>query len=189
MATESGRGAYNQIEIYNKRLAKLAGNVGVKISDVTDQPEEVDVDTSGMTPYEKGRYEATLLLSNVREVCLDSAGGCTHTPRPRRSLQDTKTLDSLNQGQTRQRAAVSNRVRRNLRDAKVSMETLRKDAKKAGTLDDFAELEKHYKKTENMYAPQTPQRKRSVATLRTPSTGTSSVSGAPTPRLPRRRSV
>ena len=58
----------HDIEIYNRRLGRLAVQMGIPLDEDTEVVQEID--TSGMSTYEKGRCECTVLMSRVREVCL-----------------------------------------------------------------------------------------------------------------------
>eukprot|EP01060_Flectonema_neradi_P030612 TRINITY_DN4491_c0_g1_i1.p1 TRINITY_DN4491_c0_g1~~TRINITY_DN4491_c0_g1_i1.p1 ORF type:complete len:280 (+),score=66.58 TRINITY_DN4491_c0_g1_i1:88-927(+) len=117
--------------VYMRRLEKIAMDVGVNISG-KEEPETT-VDTSGMSKYERGRFQCAQMMKQVRE--------------------DTKTLDEMQGPQVKitRKAEVSNRLKRNIRQMKAESQSLKKEAAKEGRLDDFSDLVRHMKKTEAMY--------------------------------------
>eukprot|EP01059_Diplonema_ambulator_P036309 TRINITY_DN9009_c0_g3_i1.p1 TRINITY_DN9009_c0_g3~~TRINITY_DN9009_c0_g3_i1.p1 ORF type:complete len:300 (+),score=73.66 TRINITY_DN9009_c0_g3_i1:118-900(+) len=96
-----------------------------------EKEDEPQVDTTGMSKFEKGRYECSLIMVSIRE--------------------DTRALDTMDGGNARRKAELSNRIRRNLRDLKTKSAAIKKDALHQGKGEEYTDMIKHVRKTETMY--------------------------------------
>eukprot|EP00754_Rhynchopus_humris_P015080 Rhum_TRINITY_DN14425_c0_g1::Rhum_TRINITY_DN14425_c0_g1_i1::g.90034::m.90034 len=128
---------HNDLHLHMVKLKKLAGKCGAQVDgeDASKQAEP-EVDTSNMTRYEKGRYEVTRLMSDIRTDLAD--------------IQEIEKSGGDSKTQTR-KVQLANKVRKDIRAMKKETHTLKTDANKEQKLDEYDELVQHMKKTEKMW--------------------------------------
>eukprot|EP01062_Namystynia_karyoxenos_P002935 TRINITY_DN11025_c0_g1_i1.p1 TRINITY_DN11025_c0_g1~~TRINITY_DN11025_c0_g1_i1.p1 ORF type:complete len:299 (+),score=132.12 TRINITY_DN11025_c0_g1_i1:134-1030(+) len=131
-----------------RKLERLQLEVGLPEGQ-EGSPTSPAVDTSKMTRYEKGRYEAAQQMSRIRN--------------------DIQSLDDLQQSgkmTAQKKAELSNRVRKGLGSLKTQVKELAKDADKEGKLrpgpdgspSDYDELSKHMTRTQQLWRRRNAQR-------------------------------
>ena len=128
---------HNDLHLHMVKLKKLAGKCGAQVEGEDGSKQaEPEVDTSNMTRYEKGRYEVTRLMSDIRTDLAD--------------IQEIEKSGGDSKTQTR-KVQLANKVRKDIRAMKKETHTLKTDANKEQKLDEYDELVQHMKKTEKMW--------------------------------------
>eukprot|EP01060_Flectonema_neradi_P002885 TRINITY_DN11803_c1_g1_i1.p1 TRINITY_DN11803_c1_g1~~TRINITY_DN11803_c1_g1_i1.p1 ORF type:complete len:319 (+),score=74.07 TRINITY_DN11803_c1_g1_i1:108-959(+) len=122
-----------EINNYMRRLQRIAEEVGVDASGEVEEEEKVD--TSNMTAYEKGTYQATKSMAALRE--------------------DIIVLDDVEKGKQQvtatQKAQITQRITRGLRMLRTETANLNKVANRENRISDYNELVKHVERTEELY--------------------------------------
>ena len=117
---------------YMEKLRKVGVAVGAQLDGANEVKDEPEVDMSQWTEYEKGRYQVTKRMSEIRE--------------------DLSSLQEMEKGgDTTKKTHLSNKVRKNIRAMKAEASSLKAEAEKSQKLPEYDELIKHMKKTEKLH--------------------------------------